>query len=89
MVDVGNILLGSRDCPLVGDKVARSLGERFRPKKLLLASRLRGFEFPELDAQDRFGLSPIPESMIAMGAPRAIGAVVVCVGKALLGPFGL
>ena len=35
------------------------------------------------------GLGPIPELRIAMGAPRVICAVVVCLGKALLGPFGL
>ena len=33
--------------------------------------------------------APILELRIAMGAPRVIGAVVVCLGKALLGPFGL
>ena len=37
----------------------------------------------------RSGLGPIPASVNAMGAPRATGVVVVCVGKALLGPFGL
>ena len=34
-------------------------------------------------------LGSYPELRIAMGAPRVIGAVVVCLGKALLGPFGL
>ena len=33
--------------------------------------------------------NPATELRIAMGAPRVIGAVVVCLGKALLGPFGL
>ena len=34
-------------------------------------------------------LGSYTELRIAMGAPRVIGAVVVCLGKALLGPFGL
>ena len=34
-------------------------------------------------------LGSYPELRIALGAPRVICAVVVCLGKALLGPFGL
>ena len=34
-------------------------------------------------------LGSYPELRIAMGASRVIDAVVVCLGKALLGPFGL